>query len=1053
MGKLHLSRRAFIVTTSAAPLLSSKSVLAANLTKLKVFGLRVAQVETPLGVESSQPSLGWRFEAGDGISAAAYRIRVASSEQALRSGVADLWDSQWVESRNAITAVYEGAALSSRQRCFWMVSVRDQHGATATSQSSFWEMGLLNPKDWDLSWLACEDAVERGDREAGAAWVNGSAGVGKPRLFRLGFSSEKANGLITLSVDGTLHRLSLDGRDLPLPSWDRNAFGAPPALRLESPLEAGDHVLEAEISATPGYFTKPNVAVAAQVRVTEGGQHRRISGGWTTLLAEDLATRKAAVAEVMDPQPLFPWPAAPARLLRREFRLEARPQGARLYAAALGAYEIWINGAPVSDAALEVSPSDFAHHVPYRVYDVGGFLRPGVNVISARVADGFYASYLAPVGRYPFGPAPRRLLVQLEATSPAGTTIVSGAKDWRGAAGSLRYSEVYGGEDWDYSQDQAGWQAVGFDDSAWEPAHLASGPAVPLVSSITPPIEVTRELSVQALRQVGPDRYVADFGQNFAGRVRLRLPRVHARTITVRHSELIDAKGELDRRNLRAARAEDSYRFDKATDRVVLEPRYSYQGFRYAEISGVTGLAANQVAGLVMTSGIEETGTFAVDQPVVQKVWLNTMWSQRSNFLGIPTDCPQRDERLGWAGDAQIFWDTAAFNMDVGSFTREWLREFRAAQGPAGNYPLWAPMPATAGFGPPQSTPGWADAGVMLPYISYVRYGDRAIVDENWRAMRKYVDGILKANPDGLWAHNRGVDFGDWLAVDAKQPGDETTPKGLVATAMLARSLAQLADLARWTGRESEAGELRLATERVREAFAGAFVREDGSVGNGSQTSYILGLSMDLVPRSLRALAADKLVADIQRRGTALSTGFLGTPLALDVLADTGHRDTAVDLLLRTDFPSWGHMVRAGATTMWERWNGDSGDPAMNSYNHYAFGAVCGFLYRRVAGIVPIEPGFARMRIAPLFDRRLGRIRARYESVRGAIAVDIRPTHGGAELDVQVPSGASADLCLPVGATGTAGGKALGDGAECPGGEGRLHLLRSGRHLIRLTGV
>lgn len=250
--------------------------------------------------------------------------------------------------------------------------------------------------------------------------------------------------------------------------------------------------------------------------------------------------------------------------------------------------------------------------------------------------------------------------------------------------------------------------------------------------------------------------------------------------------------------------------------------------------------------------------------------------------------------------------------MDVGSFTRDWLRELRAGQSANGAYPLWAPLAAAASFGP-QAMPGWSDAGVMLPYISYLRYGDRAVVDENWTAMRRYVDGVLKVNPDGLWAKERGADFGDWLSVDARTPADETTPKTLVATAMLARSVDQLVLMAGWTGRTGDAADLRRQHDLIRATFIKAFVGLDGRVGNGSQISHILALAFDLTPGDLRARVADGLVADIRRRGTALSTGFLGTPVALDALADSGHADVACDLLLRTEYPSWGHMIRKGA--------------------------------------------------------------------------------------------------------------------------------------------
>lgn len=1014
-----LTRRGFLAGSSAGIAAASVDLHAGVGRTLDVFDLRALQVLAPRGVDVAKPSLSWSFTAAQGHSVNAYRVRVASSEALLRVDRADLWDSGWRSENAPIGAIYAGTELRSRQRCYWTVSLRTDKGNAATSEPGFWEMGLLNPRDWSADWLAAEDGDERADREAAPIWVSGSATVQQARSFKLSFQSEHGQLLFTLAVDGVIHSVSLDGATLALPFFDPHAFGGRPAARFTMPISKGAHVLEVELSTVPGYFTKPEVALAGQLRLTESGRIRRISGGWLTTSSEASGSALWQAAKPLAAQPFFPWPATPARLLRRRFHIDGPAKDARLYVAALGGYEVWINGARVGDAALQPDQCDFGRHVPYRIHDITSLLRSGDNVIAAMVSDGWYASYVAPVGRYAFGPAPRRLLLQLEADVDGKTLLVGTDEHWRSASSALHYSEIYGGEDWNFHHDLPGWQKLEFDDSRWAGAKDAPAPQVPLTAKIAPPVKIIRQLQPVSTRRVAEDRFIVDFGQNFAGRVRLELSRVGPGAITVRHAELLDDKGELDRRNLRAARAEDSYRFSAAAGPVVLEPKFTYQGFRYVEVSGLKQLGADEIKGLVLSSGLQETGLLKVDHPLLQKIWSNTVWSQRANFVGVPTDCPQRDERLGWAGDAQIFWDAAAFNMDVGAFTREWLQEFRAAQGENGNFPLWAPMPEAAAFGPPQSTPGWADAGVMLPYVSYLRYGDRTVVDENWTAMQSYVQSVLRANPAGLWEKERGADFGDWLSVDAKSPADETTPKTLVATAMLARSIEQLAALASWTGRETEATALRDQHERVRNAFASAFVRPNGAVGNSSQTSFILALALDLVPEALRSVAAAALVADIRKRGTALSTGFLGTPLALDALAEAGHEDVAIDLLLRSDYPSWGHMISKGATTMWERWNGDSGDVAMNSYNHYAFGAVCGFLYRRVAGIAPLSPGFAKTRIAPIFDRRIGRVSGRYDSVRGRISVDLQPTKGGFTLDVSLPSGVTAEILLPAGRSAT----------------------------------
>jgi alpha-L-rhamnosidase len=495
--------------------------------------------------------------------------------------------------------------------------------------------------------------------------------------------------------------------------------------------------------------------------------------------------------------------------------------------------------------------------------------------------------------------------------------------------------------------------------------------------------------------------------------------------VSLRFAEILLGDGAVDQSNLRSARAADFYTLRGDAAGETWEPRFTYHGFRYVQVSGYPGEArADDLIGIVVHSDLAETGALALDNPLLQQLWRNTLWSQRSNFVGIPTDCPQRDERLGWMGDANVFWDAAAFGMDVAAFTRRYLGDVRDAQNPEGAYPDFAPVAFP--LGGKGASPGWADAGVTLPWTVWQRYGDTGVIDENWVAMTRYLAYIERHNPDHVWRNLRGNDFADWLALDAKQPGDPTTPKDLVGTATWAHSVDCMTQMAEATGRGDEAAACRALKARIAAAFEAAFVAADGTVGNGSQTGYILALRYGLVPEPLRAAAADKLVADIRRRGTLLSTGFLGTPNSLDVLADAGQASLVYDLLLRTEYPSWGYMIAKGATTIWERWNGDTGDIAMNSYNHYALGAICGFLFRRVAGIAPAAAGFRRIVFQPVLDARLPRGGGDYDSALGRISSRWeRQDGGGFRLALSVPANATATVHLPA-----AGGRSLREGRQ-----------------------
>lgn len=1008
-----IDRRTMLKTTGAgagAAMLAGPAAGSAG-DALRVAGLRTAGLRDPLAVGDARPMLSWRVEGPAGTRQTAYRLRVAGDAASLAAGRGDIWDSGRVADATSTGIRYGGPPLAARRRCWWQVRIWDADGhASPWSAPATWEAGLAGEADWHGQWLAVESAGEREDRLVPPRWMQAAAADdGQPVRFRLGFASAAGDALFTIATQGRLTGLWLDGRPIAVPGWHPDAYGGPPAARFPLSLTDGRHELVAAVAAQRAGAGEAAVAtVAAQLRLpVAGDRSHRIVDGWET---PDRAGRWHP-ATMAARQPHFPWPPTPARLLRRRFMVAAPATALRLHVAALGGYRIWINGVRVGDDELQTEPAEYRRHLPYRSYDISALVRRGENVVGVMVGDGFYASYQAPDGRYAYGPAPRRLRLMIAGAGDDGALFAATDGDWRHRDAPVTLSETYAGEDHDRRRLPPGWAAPGFDDRDWAQAWTAPAPAAALVAPLGPPIRITRTLRPVAIRRVGPASHLIDFGQNFTGRVRLTARGAAGDEIVVTHAEILTADGALDRRNLRVARAQDRYIL-AGTGAEVLEPVFTVQGFRYARIDGLADAAAAAIAGLVVSSALPEIGTFATDQPVVQKLWLNTLWSQRSNFRGNPTDCPQRDERLGWTGDAQVFWDTAAFNMDVSGFTRSFTRMLRDDQAANGAYPMWSPSPKGLGWGTDTPTPGWADAGVMLPYVDYLHTGDRSVVDDNWAAMTAYCEGILAGNPDGIWARGRGADLGDWLALDAKRPGDETTPKPLIATAMLARSLDQMARMAQWTGRP-DAGDWRDRAGRTRRAFIARFVAADGRVGNGSHTGYILALRLGLVPEALRARVGERLAAEIVRRGRLLTTGFLGTPLALDALVDTGHAALAFDLLLRTDYPSWGYMVTRGATTTWERWNSDVGDVSMNSFNHYAFGAVCSFLYRRIGGIEPIEPGFRRFRVAPAIDPRFGTASTTLDSASGRIAVAWRRRGGRLSLDLTVPANSVAQVVLP----------------------------------------
>jgi alpha-L-rhamnosidase len=557
-----------------------------------------------------------------------------------------------------------------------------------------------------------------------------------------------------------------------------------------------------------------------------------------------------------------------------------------------------------------------------------------------------------------------------------------------------------------------GWDVPGFDGSAWRPMKAGQAPAARLVAQLSPPIRQTLALSPKTVSEPRPGVHVFDFGQNFAGWCKFKGRAPAGTTVELRFAEILKPSGEVDQSNLRGAKARERFTFRGDAEGESYEPHFTYHGFRYVELSGYPGRPTpDMLEGVVAHSDCTPSGRLQLANPLAQKIWSNALWSQRSNFFGVPTDCPQRDERMGWMGDIQVFLDAASFNMDTDGFVRRFMAEVRAAQTPDGGLPIVAPQPLSF---PDVVTAGWSEAGVILPWTLWRRYGDRRVIEENWAAMTRWVAYVADANPDFVWRNRRGLDLGDWLSVDAKKPDDETTPRVLCATAYWAYTAELMAEMAEATGRREEAARYRRMRQAIGLAYAAEFVRPDGTCGNGSQTSHVLSLKFGLVPDALRTAAGEHLAADIRRRGMRLSTGFLGTPYLLDVLTDTGQGDVAAALLLQTAYPSWGYMISKGATTMWERWNGDVGDVAMNSYNHYAFGAVVGFMYRRLGGIAAAEPGFRSIEVAPVYHPSVGRVRADYDSVLGRISTDVDGDGSGVRrLALTVPPNATARVTLP----------------------------------------
>ena len=1052
----RVSRRSLLVAAgvgAAAPAGVTSAMAAAP--TARVVDPRVDYLDQPLGLENLKPRFSWRLEGkAPGLRQTAYRIQVAAKAADLAAGPW-LWDSGRVETAQSFDIAYGGPAPASRQRLAWRVSVWiDGAAAPVTSAASAWEMGLLDEADWKGDWIAAPDPEFEADRAAGMLWVFGNTPADPaPRRFRLKFDLPGKPVRAELLVTGKdkLATIWLNGADVAQPGW-QPLWGTMREFSVGDRLKAGANVLGLEVFADPAALPKTPAVFCGLLRVTlDDGRVIRIVSNtdWRTRPAKDADwTTDDGWGATGSAQPWGlspPWPARPAVLMRRGFRIDKPVARARLYATALGAYEAHINGTRVGTGKLAPESTDFRKRILYQVHDVTSLVRQGENALGAFLADGWYASAFSwNNGRWTFGAPPNRLKAQLELTFEDGTTQrVATDEQWTTGASPVVSAEIYNGEVYDARREQPGWATPGFAGKGWTPAHKVETPKIAFSAQVAPPIRATQTLQPASVKTVSPGVYVYDFGQNFSGWVRLKVKGAAGTAVTLRFAEVAKPDGAIDPANLRGAKASDTYVL-KGQGSEVYEPRFTYHGFRYVEVAGYPGKPPKDaVEAVVLHSDCAITGVVKSSDSLIDHIWRNTVWSQKSNLFGVPTDCPQRDERLGWMGDAQVFWSTAAYTMDVDAFTRRFMGDARAAQTANGSFPDVTPFPFSW-----DGSPGWADAGVILPWTLYRQYGDTGVIEENWVAMERWLKHIGDANPDFVWRNKRGIDYGDWLSPEAVDPKAPTTPKDLIGTAFWAHDAELMAQMARASGRTADAERYAKLRQDIVAAFQKAFVQPDGVVGNDSQTSHILALQFGLLPDSLKAASAKRLADNIVARGNRLNTGFLGTPYILDALADHGHEDVAVALLKQTAFPSWGYMVTKGATSMWERWNGDTGDVAMNSYNHYAFGAVAGFLYRRLAGIEAAAPGFSRIRIRPLDDQRLPNGGGEYESVMGRISTFWERTGSSFLLNVTIPPNTEAEIHLPI-----REGARLRESGKDVGETGAVRILRrEARAVVVATG-
>lgn len=1008
---------------------------------MKVTNLRCEYRVNPLGIDAAQPRLSWELESGQrGQKQSGYQILAAGSKELLAKNQGDLWDSGKVVSDQTAQLGYGGKPLASRDQCWWKVRVWDQDGrVSGWSHPAHWTMGLLEAGDWQANWIG-------NTAEAGAQWKKAVEPVdltGCKWIWQSGEEVRKAapgtcyfRGKITVPQDRTIQRarirlsaddryeLYVNGKFAGITHMFGSIAGVMPVANYELTglIGPGENVIAVQV-ANEGNENNPAGLLGRVMIEFASGEpaiftmdagwksSRQAAEGWKQAGFDDSGWGQAQEIAALGEEP-WGWvnqndlQMAPSPYLRKEFTTAQKVQRAMVYVSALGCYELHLNGQRVGEDYFVPGWTDYNKRVYYRAYEVTDLMQKGANAIGAIVGDGWYAGHVGWGRKKNFYGERPWLKAQLELEYSDGSReMVATGGSWKAGYGALVESDMLMGESYDARLEPAGWDRAGYDDSQWSATAVKEEVAAPLQSYPGVTVQITGEVKAKEVKEPAPGKYVFDLGQNFAGWARLKVKGQAGDRVVLRFAEVLRPDGMIYTENLRGARCQDMYIL-KGGGEEVWQPHFTFHGFRYVEVTGYPGKPGlDAITGVVAHSATPPVGTFECSSPMVNQLFKNIVWGQRSNYLEVPTDCPQRDERLGWTGDAQIFIRTATYNMDVAAFFTKWLVDLDDAQNEEGAYPDVAPNATHKGAG----VAAWGDAGVICPWTIYWVYGDTRVIEDHYDPMCRWIE-YLKGHSENLLRPAEG--YGDWVSIASD------TPKDVVATAYFAYSTRLLSRMAAAIGKTEDAAKYERLFQDIRKAFNQAYVAEDGKIKGDTQTCYLLGLHFDLLPAAKRPLAVGHLIAALEQKNWHLSTGFVGLGYLLPTLSEVGRTDAAYRLLNNDTFPSWGYSIKNGATTIWERWDGwtdDKGfqDPGMNSFNHYSFGSVGQWMFATAAGIQTEGPGFQRLRIQPQPGGGMTYIKAGYDSIHGRIATDWRVDGKDFRLALTIPANTTATVYVP----------------------------------------
>lgn len=1022
----------------------------ADASAVVVGQLRCEYLKNPLGIDVVQPCLSWVLgadkRAARGQRQSAYQILVASNPRELEANQGDFWDSGRVASDQSIQVRYAGKALGSEQQCYWKVRVWDEAGKpSAWSKPARWTMGLLKSSDWHAKWIGLDEPVNSRTAKAvleGAQWVwfpegepEKAAPIGT-RWFRRAVTIPADRVVKRASVSFTADNggvFYLNGKKV----GSAGDFHAAAEFEVAKHLRTGDNQLAASVHNDGSDPNPAGLVALLRVEFAEGEPLVVVTdASWKAGSREAAGWKEAGFNEAgwVAAKPLglagmAPWGEIrgpedrrlAARMLRREFVVEKKVRRATAYVCGLGLSEFYLNGRKVGDHVLSPALTDYTQRACYVTYDVTRQLRKGANAAGVILGNG---RFYAPRSKVPTGTASYgypKLLFQMRIEYQDGTMaeVVSDEAWGLTTAGPIQANNEYDGEEYDATREMAGWSSAGFGASQWQPAQVVVPPAGALVAQMINPIRVVGTLKPVALTQPKPGVWVFDLGQNMVGWCRLNVSGPRGTQVSLRHAETLKPDGTLYLDNIRGAKVTDTYTL-KGKGTEVYEPRFTYHGFRFVEVTGYPGKPSlSALEGRVVHDDLETAGKFTCSNPLLNRIYQNIVWGVSGNYRSISTDCPQRDERQGWLGDRSAESKGEAYLFNTAALYAKWLQDMADAQKESGSVPDVCPA-----YWPIYSdNVTWPSSTVLIPGALREQFADEGIIARHYASAKRWMDHMSGFVTNGIISRDS---YGDWCVppedpklIHSNDP-KRKTDKALLATAYFYADARLMARYATWLGKAEDARHFTGLAAGLKDAFNRRFFDAGaGQYDNGSQTSCVLPLAFDLVPEGERGRVFNHLVRKItDETQNHIGTGLIGGQWLMRVLTDGGRANLAYTIASQKTYPSWGYMVEKGATTIWELWNGDTADPAMNSGNHVMLVGDLGiWLYENLAGIKPDpeQPGFKHIIMKPEPVGDLQFVKASHRSPYGLIVSDWQRNDGWFRWDLSVPVNTTATVYVPAG--------------------------------------